>query len=79
MYVSPEEIAKGDKINEVAANGLGGWKFSDIWQLRTFGESSPTTCENCFARVHYDGGITANPTASSNATDPRLLCPEFTV
>ena len=79
MYFTNEEIAEGEHIDIVTTNG--GWKRADVWNLRTLGNLNGINggSENYFEQVQYNGDLVLTPSTTTNNTQGRLLCPEFTI
>lgn len=79
MFFTNDEIDRGITVDSLAANGQGGWKKANIWQLRTYNGNATSASENFFARVGDNGAVDGEPSNQALMNEGRILCPEFTV
>ena len=79
MFFTNDEIDRGIAVDSLAANGQGGWKKANIWQLRTYNGNATSASENFFARVGDNGTVDGEPSNQGLMNEGRILCPEFTV
>lgn len=81
VYISDEQISLGEKIDILANNSTigGGWRQALIWNLRTQNSDTTSAHENRFIRILTTGLVDDQAATTQYTTEPRLLCPEFTV
>ena len=79
MFFTNNDIEDGATVDFIAANNTGGWKAAEMWNLRTQPNEGYVS-ENSFMNVDTRGNVNSAPgNSTSNASTPRVLCPEFTV